>query len=69
MNLDINRATEFHNKSKKMLGFIEKSTEGIQTNFLNFDKSAIEKDFYDLLGYFETLFQSLGNTAKKLDKI
>ncbi len=65
--MDIDRASQFIKKAEKLVGWIEDTIVKLEASGKVPDADSVEREFFVLLGFYESLYQAIVDAAKKLN--
>ncbi len=65
--IDIDRATQFSKKAVKLMGWIDQTIDKFEEFGKISDTNSVEREFFVLLGLYESLYQAIVDAAKKLE--
>ena len=65
--MDTDRASQFIKKAEKLLGWIEDTIAKLEASGKMSDADSVEREFFVLLGFYESLYQAIVDSAKKLN--
>lgn len=65
--MDTDRASQFIKKAEKLLGWIEDTIAKLEASGKVSDADSVEREFFVLLGFYESLYQAIVDSAKKLN--